>query len=279
MRVTAQGYGENFVGFTELHELFTKGQSQLDFQLGKEQPIIGRIVDTEGKPMPNVKLQILHVMLPKSSEAVDKWSSQKSSELLKGGDFMAWNDPRVTATIFPARVTQDYAMDKAIERAPTFQTDQDGRFRIEGYSADTLLHVRLSGPSIAVQELQLVARTMPVVHAFGHWVRSGDYRHYGNDATLVVSPTQLIRGRVTAADSQMPLVGVPVVVKRLGDSVWLDDAVQTVTDQAGRFELSGAPLGGSHIVEVRPAADQPYFTTYIELPKANEPTPLACNFS
>ena len=278
VRVTAQGYGENFVGFTELHELFTKGQSKLDLQLGKEEPIIGRIVDTEGRPVPNVKLQVIHLMLPTSSDAVAKWSSQSPSELLKSGDFMMWNDPRITATMFPTRLTEDYATGKATDKAPTVQTDKDGRFRIDGYSADSLLHVRLTDPAIAVQEVQLVARKMPVVHAFGHWVRSADYRHYGNDATLVVSPTQLIRGRVIAAESQMPLVGVPVVVTRLGDSVWMDDAAQAVTNQDGQFELTGAPLGGGHVVEVRPAVDLPYFTTHIELPKANEPTPLVCNF-
>lgn len=89
-------------------------------------------------------------------------------------------------------------------------------------------------------------------------------------------PTQLISGVVVDADSGQPIANSKVAITRIGKSTWRVNEITAATDQNGRFQLAGAPLGGGHVVEFQPDPDQPYFKTHLELPVSSTSSPLEC---
>ena len=277
-QVVAQldGFAPDVVSFTKLHELFEQNKSQLDLQLVTQKLITGRIVDTEGTAIPGVKVHVVKLVRPTSDEAVEKWIANAKPDLLKGKDdfVMFKQDPRITETQFPGQG----GIDGAIEFGAGVETDANGEFQLGGIGENYLVHLRLSGPTIALRDVLIVGREMPGLLAFNHEVRDNDYTHYGASPTVVASPTQLITGVVVDAVSGDPLANTKVVISRVGKSTWRTNAIAASTDLNGRFQLTGAPLGGGHVVEVQPELDQPYFETRLELPASSGLTPLDCKF-
>ena len=277
-QVVAQldGFAPDVVSFTKLHKLFEQNNSQLGLRLVTQKLITGRIVDTEGNAIPGVKVQVIKVIPPKSDDAVEKWIANARPDLLKGQDdsVMMDQDPRVTETQFPARSR----FDGADGFGAGVETDANGEFQLNGIGENYLVHLRLSGPTIALRDARIVGREMPSFLAFSHEVRDNDYTHYGASPTIVASPTQLITGVVVDAVSGEPLANTNVVISRVGKSTWRANEIAASTDLNGRFQLTGAPLGGGHVVEVQPELDQPYFETRLELPASSGLTPLDCKF-
>jgi beta-lactamase regulating signal transducer with metallopeptidase domain/uncharacterized GH25 family protein len=270
------GFAPDVVSFTKLHELFEQNTTSLDLRLSRLKLISGRIVDSEGNPVSGVNVRVVDIVLPISDEAVEKWIANAKPDRLKGQNnfVMMSNDPRITETQFSGRAVLDgeISMNRAIE------TNANGEFQLNGIGENHLVHLRLSGPTIALRDALIVGRDMPSLLAFHNKVRDNDFTHYGASPTIVASPSQLITGVVVDADSGEPLANTKIVISRVGKSTWRSDAIAASTDPAGRFQLTGAPLGGGHVVEVRPELDQPYFKTHLELPASSASTPLQCRF-
>ena len=185
---------------------------------------------------------------------------------------MMSHDPRITETQFPGRETIDEPLDGGAE----IETNANGEFQWEGVGEDCLVQFKLSGPTIATRDALIVTRDMPSILAFNHRIRDNDYTHYGASPTIIADPTQPITGVVVDADSELPLAGLNVVVARIGKSNWRVPRVMTTTDDEGRFQLNGLPLGGGHIIGVQTPLDQPYFDTSLELPISANAAPLRC---
>ena len=268
------GFGTDVTKFLRLQELFQQNKAELNLHLTKEKRIAGRVVDMEGNPIQGVKVKLVEIVLPTSREAVDKWVVNARPDLLKGrNDFiMMSHDPRITETQFPGRETIDEPLDGGAE----IETNADGEFQWEGIGEDCLVQFKLSGPTIATRDALIVTREMPSILAFNHRIRDNDYTHYGASPTIIADPTQPITGVVVDADSELPLAGLNVVVARIGKSNWRVPRVMATTDDEGRFQLNGLPLGGGHIIGVQTPLDQPYFDTSLELPLSSNAAPLQC---
>ncbi len=270
------GYAPDVVSFDKLNELFEQNNSHLDLRLAKSKLVTGRIVDTEGNAIAGVSIEVVEVVLPTSDEAVEKWIANANPALLKGRDdfVMMSHDPRVTETQFPGRSTMDGAtvVDGKVE------TDSNGKFQLSDIGENYLVRVKLVGPRVALHDVLIVGRDMPSLQAFNRGVRDNDYTHYGASPTIVAYPTQLISGLVVDAESGEPLANTRAMISRVGKSNWRTGEISASTDQNGRFQLVGAPLGGNHRVSVQPELDQPYFETHLELPASSSSTPLECKF-
>lgn len=262
------------VSLIRSEKLVPYNDSDLDLQLSRVKQITGRVVDTEGNPIPGVKVEIAEIRLPTSKEAVDKWIANARPELLKASSdaIMMSNDPRIRETQFPGRE----AIDETANGDREVETNANGEFQWNGIGEDCRVQIKLSGPSIASREVTIVTRDMPSMLAFNHQVRDDDYTHYGASPTIVVGPTQPIAGEVVDVESGLPLKDFKVVLKRIGRSTWARNEITATTDDEGRFQLSGAPLGGGHVVEVQPPSDQPYFETELTLPVSSNAAPLQC---
>ncbi len=271
-----QGLAMDAIDFDQLEELYRENRSTLDLNLASLKPILGRIVDTEGNPVPNVSIQVVAVQLPSSHEAVEKWQANANPELLKATDdlVMASHDPRITATRFPGRGTIPPIHPINAE----VLSDVDGRFQLDDIGEDYLVHIRLKGQTIATRDALIVARDMPDTIAFHYQIHNHDYTHYGATPTIVAMPTQRITGVVRDAETGVPIPNSRVFLLRSGKSQWLMHQPSTMADADGRFELLGAPLGGHHLLKVQPEKDQPYFESQLELPATTTAKPQECQF-
>jgi beta-lactamase regulating signal transducer with metallopeptidase domain/uncharacterized GH25 family protein len=274
-----EGYGPAVVGFDVLHELFEQGKEALDLRLARDVPIIGRVVDTEGNSLADVTVTVDQFSLPVSDDAVAEWIDKERPELFQGRErnSLMLSDSRILETAFPISMTIHHG--SAIPASVT--TAADGSFRLAGIGRNRRVQLMLAGSNIAQQRAIVVTRQMNDIVAFAHEVRDGDYTHHGASPTLVASSAQRIVGQVVDGVSKAPLPNVPVRLARIGKETWLagTDPIQAVTDDDGRFEILGAPLGGQHLVEVHPPPNQPYFRTSRELPVASGSAPLECNFT
>ena len=235
----------------------------------------GKVTDPDGKPLADVTISAINSTFnAKSKEAVDKWIANARPELLKGQDdfIMMNNDPRIRETQFPRReaINEPSADNREVA------TGANGEFQWDGIGEDCQVQIKLSGPTIASREAAIVTRDMSNMLAFNFRVRDNDYTHYGASPTIVASPTQPIKGEVVDADSGMPLKGIKVVLTRISKSTWSRNQITATTDDEGRFQLSGAPLGGGHVIEAQPPLDQPYFKTEQTLPVSSNAAPLQC---
>ncbi|MEM9657729.1 MAG: M56 family metallopeptidase, partial [Planctomycetota bacterium] len=276
---TKTGYGPAIANQTLLGELFEQGKSELNLRLVDEMAITGRVVNTEGEPLSGVVIHVNQIALPRSEEAVADWIANEQPGLFRRNDrdlIGMGNDPRITKTAFPVAAVVRHGT--AIPGDVT--TSADGSFRLDQLGENCRVQLTLSGPDIATRQAIVVTRQMRKVTAYAHGIRSGEFTHYGAAPTLVASPTQPIEGRVVDAATKRPLPNIPVRLTRAGKDHWIrySDNITDATDAEGRFRLVGAPLGGQHLVEVHPPADQPYLETKRELPAASGSAPLPCDF-
>ncbi len=270
------GYGPEVANRVKLDKLFDQGESQLDLRLSNDHPINGRVVDTEGNPIAGVRVRVFLNVLPESEEAIVTWIQNEDPELLNSikDGVMYYQDPRIEATAFPGRA----AVRSAAALPADATTDADGKFRLEGVGANGCIKLELRGPTIATRTATVVAREMKNVLAFTVSDLIGDFTHHGATPSLIASPSQPVVGQVVDADSGEPLVNVTVKLVRSGKKNWVRHPVAVHTDTEGRFRMEGASLGGQHILEVQPNAEEPYFKTQLELPKSSGSAPMTCKF-
>jgi RNA polymerase sigma factor (sigma-70 family) len=122
----------------------------------------------------------------------------------------------------------------------TVTTGKDGRFTLTGIGRDRAAVVQVSGPAIETRVVQVATKAPARVE-------------------LVVGPTKVIEGTVTAGDTGKPLAGAWVYGNEHNYCNSLGTRpVRAQTDAKGRFRLVGLPKAGSYELSVYPAEGQPY---------------------
>src|SRR5262249_59099235 len=107
-----------------------------------------------------------------------------------------------------------------------------------------------------------------------------DYRPavYGPEFRHAARPGHVITGTVTDAATGRPVAGVTVVgtagsIDQFRDEAW-HDAVEAVTDAAGRFRLGGLPKGKVRYLPLK-AGGQPYLDRLVQGKETKGPGPGA----
>lgn len=273
------GYGPTAISFeNEIHKNILDGQSQFDLQLSKEKSIQGKILDTEGNPIPGVRIRIVDLAFSRGEAAVADWIANEQPELFKSldADRIGFSqDTRVTKTAFPTRTS---LMSTSLAPADV-RTSQDGSFTIPGLPENSRVTLYITGPTIASKIANVVARDMRTIQAYDWLAHDNDYTHHGATATIVASPTQLIVGRIIDAETKQPLSNIRVDLNGFigRGNQFGSDSSSNLTDKDGRFSIVGAPLGKQHSLEITPPEDQPYFSFYRQLPKTSGAAPIQCN--
>jgi beta-lactamase regulating signal transducer with metallopeptidase domain len=210
-----------------------------------DQPVEGRLVDLEGRPVAGATVRIVHVWVPEPKA--------RSEAAAQSGPFK-----------FP------FAHSLALDGEPVLPdgvvTDAEGRFRIEGLGRDVMALLEVSGPIVAFKRFRVVSHNGPIAAEPRNSGSGGEVMSTTQGAlcTVAVEPTRPIEGFVRDIETKKPIARASVTAHRLsGSRFGIDGLIRAETDAQGHYRLVGLPKEGSvgHQLAVHPPIDQPYFMT------------------
>jgi RNA polymerase sigma factor (sigma-70 family) len=213
---------------------------ELSLRLVTDVPLDGRILDSDGRPVPGARLTVISLSAAKGDDL---------GEYLKAkGEGYAfakhWEGPLPGQ---PAVLT----------------AGPDGRFRLDGAGRERVVHFRVEGPGIATAGLIMMTRVAEPVKSPEGWTLA-----HGAKSDYVGHATRPIRGVVRDKETGKPLAGVSV------SQYYSEDA--TNTDKEGRYELIGLQKSEHYYLRVKPA-DGLYFERQVELQGAPGFGALTCD--
>ncbi len=221
-------------------EWSTSFDKPLTLKLPKDNSIAGKVVDLEGRPVPNARLRVVSVIAPKEGTIESALAKHDDGE-------------------WPFRVLAAQALP---DRLPSARADAKGMLRLGGLGHDRLIVAVIEGPTIASSEVWILSgpaaapkpKKLPPV--------------YLATFTHAAAPTRPVVGAVRDSKTKKPLAGVTVRCERLakGQSWFGSRYVEAKTDAAGKYRLVGMPTGRENWLVVEPPADQPYLALQLELP-------------
>jgi RNA polymerase sigma factor (sigma-70 family) len=240
----ADGFGLDFLYVKDV-----RAGAEAVLRLVKDRAIHGRVLDTQGKPVPGARATVAHVAIyPDNSLASFLIGWKKRNP---GGSVLAGAKPLWLAESGWLAAT----------------TDADGRFVIRGTGAERLVALHIRGSSIAGAEYWVANRDgfdpapyneasrRNVPKDFARLMRARLL--YGPDPALIAEGEKLIRGVVTAADTGKGLPGIEVRLWSYdGSPVQLP--LKATTGADGRYEIHGARKEKAYAVLAKADADAGY---------------------
>jgi RNA polymerase sigma factor (sigma-70 family) len=202
-------------------------------------PIRGRVLDTQGRPVPGLTVRAAQIGTTQAGTDLDA--------LLATGEM-------------DYEIVTDWCRDPTwLGRHGTWTTDINGRFEIRGIGRDQMVGLGIDGPGLAHLSLCAMARVSraipkPRPRPTG---TSPDMAYYdsppppllvGASFEHIAGPSKPIVGIVRAKGTAQPAPGVPVTGIEPVTHTWIG----TKTDQQGRFQLLGLPKAGVFQVRVDP---------------------------
>jgi RNA polymerase sigma factor (sigma-70 family) len=227
--VVAAGYG------FDVGNVGGDGGDELTLRLVKDVPIVGRILDQEGKPVAGAKVSLANVMGFKGEDL-----TEFLDDIRKGGTgayaAKGWNSPLPGQ---PASVA----------------TGADGKFRLTGIGRERLVGLVVEGPAIQYVRLEAMTRPgEPVVNPSPYRTQ----KIYGATFEYLASPSRPIRGVVRDKETGKPVAGVRIET--------IATTHHPVTDKEGRYELLGHAKSKEYHLTAVPAPGQPYFMATASFP-------------
>jgi RNA polymerase sigma factor (sigma-70 family) len=207
-------------------------------------PVRGRLMDTEGRPVPGAAVTLLGVEVP------------------PGGDLTAYlkeygQDPRRT-----------YGKNRYLFVAPPLvaavSVGADGRFTLRGVGRDRIAVLRVTGTAAEETVLHVLtgagldAKSIPRPAPDA----GGLATTYGPAFTHVVSPARGIMGTVRERGTGRPVAGVRV----WGNGPDFHNQAHAVTDAAGRYRLTGLAKGSKRRLVLYPPEGSPLLGATREMP-------------
>jgi RNA polymerase sigma factor (sigma-70 family) len=219
-------------------------------------PIIGTVVNLEGKPVPGVTLTVLQI------------------NAAMGEDLGPWLEAVRAKKGLSGELEQQYLHRYTIALPLKATTDAAGRLRLTGIGRNRLVRAQLDGPTIASQPVCVLTRPGES-NTLTEWKGNPEYGeprrvtdYHAANFRVVAGPTQPVVGVVRDKDTKKPLAGATVgsMTRVLRDHQEEFDIVRTTADAQGRYRLVGLPKGGAYKIVAIPAAGQPYLATNRDVP-------------
>jgi len=217
---------------------------KLTLKLTKDQPIRGKVVDTEGKPVAGAQIGVYDVIEP-TNAALDpllKGAANGGFGLVGQWEKVLWIPRSVAGTT----------------------TDKDGRFELAGMGADRVVSLTVSGKGLARMSAFVVTRTGvdvdPLNQQSKGMRRTDKGRHpvfYGPSPALVVEPGYAVEGTVTDKKTGKPIAGCTL---QINTGYW--DRLHATTDKDGKYHFDGMTKGMGHYVSVSPPKGLNVFPTW-----------------
>jgi beta-lactamase regulating signal transducer with metallopeptidase domain/protocatechuate 3,4-dioxygenase beta subunit/5-hydroxyisourate hydrolase-like protein (transthyretin family) len=263
--------------------------SSPELRLIRAEPVQGRIVDLEGKPISGVRVKVHELRPAKSEQALQDWIA-KAKELSPAksvNDYLSIMSSTTDSDgSYPAAFPALWNDGRLANGSPALpvdaQTDADGRFQFDSLGDNRLATIEIESPVLAKCYLPVITRQLDTLSARPPGfvgIRNGTY--YGRKFEFVAEPTQPIEGTVTDADTGQPLADFQVRLGQFAENLYSqEDFLATRTDEQGKYRLVGAPQGGGHRIDVEPTPDQPYFVTQKKLESTTSSfEPIRCDFA
>lgn len=263
---TADGYCAGASGYLE-------GANAVTIRLAKPHAIKGRLVDLQGKPVPDAKV------------IVESISASTNDDLTAAYDAYRVN-PEWTWQALPIQ------LDGNATGAPKgVTTDADGRFTLTDVGRMRLVHLRFEGNGIEAARAVVFAdpdfdkrKKSPTDAEKKMSGMSGDYRAatHGPEFTHATRPDHVITGTVTDAITGKPIAGVKVVgtaskvMQTFSGNAW-HDKVEATTDQNGKYRLGGLVKAKTRYLHVQGSDTAPYLDRLAEVPDSAGYTPLTAD--
>jgi hypothetical protein len=223
----AKGYG------FDLANLGTDGKDgELTLRLVEDTPVVGRIIDQEGRPVPGATVRVIEVVAFEggAKELTEELDAIRARAYGKAPPEKGWPGP------FPGHL------------AP-IKTAADGKFRLTGLGRDRMADLIVEGPDIEYLRIRVTTRPGMTIdgppHSYFLWWK----RLYGATFDHLAAPSRPIRGVVCDKQTGKPLAGIQIS----GPTTH-----QTRTDKDGRYELLGCAKAKEYTVAAR-STDGPAF--------------------
>jgi hypothetical protein len=241
-------------------------------------PIRGRVLTLEGKPVAGVRV------------SVNDLEPYNQAQLYapKKGDLTPWLDAVKAKRGDPWQLERTY-FNELYCRAPGLlfppvKTNVDGRFEVRGIGRERLVHLRLEGPMIATQLVNVMTRTSEeiCVPLSVHNPNAETITYHGASFELLAAPTKPVAGIVRDKDTGKPLAGVTITPNKIanpfGVSNYNAGLIRTTTDKEGRYRLVGLPKGDDNQV-VATTNDLPYIPASQRVENTTGLAPVTVDFA
>ncbi len=260
-------------GFCATASEFLNGPAAITIRLAKPLPIKGRLVDLQGKAVPNAKVIVESVSAAAGDDLTAAYNAYRVNPENAGGAFETRLDGQATGA--PKGTT----------------TDKDGRFALTGVGRLRAVHLRFEAEGIESARVTVMAdpefaiRMKPPTDSEKKLTgMSGDYRAttHGPEFTHAARPDHVITGTVTDAISGKPVKGVKVagttsnVGQMFFGNPW-HDTVAATTDADGKFRLAGLVKAKRRFLHVQGTDAAPYLDHIAELPDSEGYTPAVAD--
>lgn len=243
----AEGFG---LAWTEIPREGAPGERTL--RLVEDQPIQGRILNTEGKPLAGVRVSLLGLV----STPGERWDTFLAGWKQMGNSAGAFVHERESLT--------------GDENFLWVKTDAEGRFQLHGIGRDRVAQLQVSGSGIAQGLLYVATRRgfdpAPINKALQERT-SQQFRWRGSPSLLhnstilyIADLGRTLEGVIREAGSGKPVAGMTVSV--LVDYI---NYVRAVADANGRFRLNGLPKQPNYWLQTEPGGSGPWMGTAARL--------------
>jgi RNA polymerase sigma factor (sigma-70 family) len=227
--------------------------TDLTLRLVRDQPIQGRVLDTQGKPVAGVRAQVVGVLIPPKGQL--------------DGFLTAWKrEWQLSGQQFSQRL--HVPLGDVLRTAPT---DRDGRFQINGGGVERVVLLDLNGPGVAGANLWIVNRrgfdgksiNKEVEGRIPAALRQPGQPPllYGPRFDYVVEPAREIEGTVREVGNDKPLAGI-----RLQALTGYNTGTGTVSDSRGHYRLTGLPKLAEYRLHAMPSGESWLLQRLVRVP-------------
>jgi hypothetical protein len=251
----AEGYGPTW---TEGLTIDDPDGNRLEL-VADDAPIAGRLIDLEGRPLPDVTVRVVQVDST-PTEDLSPWLSATRSNP---------NEPFASFSRFTRSLPAGLSV-----LIPPVETGSDGRFLLRGAGRERIVSILIQGPRIQTRLLQVMtrvgpsksiqfARTQP-----GHMALYNDILIYAIGFEHVASPGRLVEGDAVDAATGQPVPGVvirPRITYPRGSENyhplirWRPEmSMRVATDARGHYRLDGLPVGLPVELDAKLGDEMPY---------------------
>jgi RNA polymerase sigma factor (sigma-70 family) len=211
-------------------------------------PIVGRIIDLEGKPIAGVRVSVRAFLTPMNSKDLSAWWKELGIKKAGANDIQFRHLHGLWAS-------DDVDLGGLI---PPVTTGKDGRFRLE-LGAERVGQLRIEEPDIETAEIYAATRPFETMRVPGQEPGGEMLTYHGCTFDHVAAPCQVIEGAVRDKDTGKPIAGAIVTsYKRATSPVSSRTDLRAVADAEGRYRLNGMPRAAGNQVQAGGPADLPY---------------------
>jgi RNA polymerase sigma factor (sigma-70 family) len=210
-------------------------------------PIEGHLIDLEGRPVAGARVQLRRLWYTADMDLPTLIEKNRAGTI-RG----IWEGLRPLSTT-----------------KTTTAIDRDGRFRLTSIGRDRVAELLVSGPTVATTVLYAMSRPGPEARGIDRWPEPQTIVFRPSRFDCALAPTKPIEGVLRDKDTGRPIAGVRLRATAYNKDSSLRlpaEGVEAMTDDRGRYRLTGLPAGLTYRIFVEPGEGRPYFRTDLLTP-------------